>query len=79
MGMCDAIDRGSGQTPQARERACRILAKTIYRELRQNGFAHKEIVAIAGDLISQVTDEMRPEAEIEDDEPMVEPLVASAG
>ncbi len=84
MGMCDCIERESATSPQARDRACRILAKTIYRELRQNGFDHKQIVAIAGELISQVTDEMRPEQAADDDlaEPgdlPAPPLLAVAG
>jgi hypothetical protein len=59
--MGDVIMREATSSPQDRNRACRILAKTIYRELRQNGFDHKEIVAIAGDLISLVTADIRPD------------------
>jgi hypothetical protein len=59
MDMCESIERAAKSTPHVRERASRILAKTIYRELRLNGFDHKQIVAIAGDLISQVTQDMR--------------------
>jgi hypothetical protein len=61
MGMGDLITREATASPQERNRACRILAKTIYRELRQNGFDHKQIVAIAGDLISLVTADIRPD------------------
>jgi hypothetical protein len=58
--MCESIEREAKNQPWARDRAGRILAKTIYRELRLNGFDHKQIVAIAGDLIGQVTQDIRP-------------------
>jgi hypothetical protein len=38
-----------------RKRGVRILAKSIYRELASQGYAEKEIVALAGELISEVT------------------------
>lgn len=33
-------------------RSVRILAKTIYRELRQNGLEEQEVMALAGELLS---------------------------
>lgn len=33
-------------------RSARILAKTIYRELRQNGLDDQEMMALAGELLS---------------------------
>ena len=36
-------------------RAVRILAKTIYRELRQSGLAEQDVMALAGELLSLVT------------------------
>jgi hypothetical protein len=40
-------------------RALRILAKTIYRELRQNGLAEQDVIAIAGELLSLVAGEVK--------------------
>jgi hypothetical protein len=37
------------------QRALRILAKTIYRELRQSGLAAEDVMCVAGELLSQVT------------------------
>jgi hypothetical protein len=49
-----------GDTPGAREpRALAILAKTIYRELRSSGFETRDVIALAGELLSQVTTEVR--------------------
>jgi hypothetical protein len=38
-----------------RERSLRILSKSLYRDLRQNGYEPKQIVALASELIAQVT------------------------
>jgi hypothetical protein len=40
-------------------RALRILAKTIYRELRQSGLAEEDVMALAGELLSLVTCEVK--------------------
>ncbi len=45
------------KTPDLRSdpRAARILAKSIYRELTSQGYDDKQIVALATELISEVT------------------------
>jgi len=45
------------KTPDLRSdpRAARILAKSIYRELTSQGYDDKQIVALATQLISEVT------------------------
>jgi hypothetical protein len=49
-----------GETPGAREpRTLAILAKTIYRELRSSGFEARDVIALAGELLAQVTTEVR--------------------
>jgi hypothetical protein len=49
-----------GETPGAREpRALAILARTIYRELRTSGFEARDVIALAGELLGQVTSEFR--------------------
>jgi len=40
---------------EAKTRAVRILAKSIYRDLEAQGFDEKQIVALATELISEVT------------------------
>lgn len=59
--------RPSSERPQANEfalisrdpRALKILAKTIYRELRQSGLVAEDVMAIAGELLSLVTADVR--------------------
>ena len=55
------------QTPSSepliqRNRSVRILAKSIFRELKQQGYDDKQIVALATELLSEVTDQVRPAA-----------------
>jgi hypothetical protein len=40
---------------EAKSRAVKILAKSIYRDLEAQGFDEKQIVALATELISEVT------------------------
>jgi hypothetical protein len=40
---------------QNREKALQILSKSIYKELRENGYQPKQIVALATEIISLVT------------------------
>jgi hypothetical protein len=49
--------RANGQAARDR-RALAILAKTIYRELRSSGFEARDVIALAGELLGQVTSEV---------------------
>jgi hypothetical protein len=59
MSMLDAARYEATPNGVARDRALRIVAKSIYKELRSNGFEAKEIVALSSELLSLVTDEIR--------------------
>jgi hypothetical protein len=49
-----------GETTGARDpRALAILAKTIYRELRASGFEARDVIALAGELLAEVTSEVK--------------------
>jgi hypothetical protein len=43
---------------EAKTRAVKILAKSMYRDLEAQGFDEKQIVALATELISEVTSRM---------------------
>ncbi len=46
-------------TPGLRDpRAVTILAKTIYRELRSSGYTEKDVMALAGELLGMVANEV---------------------
>ena len=45
------------------QKALKILAKSVYKELRQNGYEPKQIVALASEIISLVTSDIdKPES-----------------
>jgi hypothetical protein len=48
-----------------REKALKILSKSIYKELRQNGYEPKQIVALATELISQVTSDIKDDGQLD--------------
>jgi len=61
--MSQALATVPSETPVInRERALRILSKSLYRDLRQNGYEPKQIVALASELIEQVTSDMAGES-----------------
>lgn len=43
-----------------RDRAVKILAKSIFRELQMNGYETKQIVALSSELLGLVTSSIRP-------------------
>lgn len=49
------IAREAAPTPAA----AKIVAKTIYRELRATGFAERDVMDLASELLALVTAEMR--------------------
>ena len=48
-----------------RERALKILSKSLYRELRQNGYEPKQIVALATEIVALVTSDMKEDVELD--------------
>ena len=44
-----------------REKAIKILAKSIYRQLRATGYDTREIVALSSELIGLITTEIKPD------------------
>ncbi len=56
--------RESAVSSSNRERALKILSKSIYRELRQNGYEPKQIVALATELISLVTTDIKEDSRL---------------
>ncbi|HMY58209.1 MAG TPA: hypothetical protein PK472_08145 [Pseudomonadota bacterium] len=44
-----------------RDRAIKILAKSIFRELKMNGYETRQIVALSSELLGLVTTNMKPD------------------
>lgn len=45
--------------PAQDPRAVAILAKNIYREFRAGGFSERDVMALAGELLSLVTTDVK--------------------
>ena len=56
--------RETTQPSPNRERALKILSKSIYKELRQNGYEPKQIVALATELITLVTTDIKEDSTV---------------
>ena len=48
---------------EARERAVRILVRSLYKELVAQGFDDKQILAVAIELVGKVTDKLSADGE----------------
>ncbi len=48
-----------------REKALKILSKSIYKDLRQNGYEPRQIVALASEIISLVTSDIKDDAPLD--------------
>lgn len=56
-----ARDAAPGQGVRAPDRGVKILAKSLFRDLRTNGYDDRQIVALSTELISLLTREMKDE------------------
>lgn len=52
----------SNPTPSNQPRALRILAKSVFRELKSSGYNPSEILAFANEMLSLVTTDLRDES-----------------
>lgn len=48
-----------------RERALKILSRSIYKDLRQNGYHPGQIVALASEIISLVTLDLKDDDKLD--------------
>jgi hypothetical protein len=61
--MAQLIERELVEKTQARgerEKALKILAKSIFRELRTQGYEAREIVSLSTELLSLITTDIKP-------------------
>jgi hypothetical protein len=65
--MSQALATTREQAPAVpnRERALKILSKSLYRELRQNGYEPKQIVALATEIIGLVTSDIKEDSRLD--------------
>ena len=54
---------GANTMKQAEPRALRILAKSVFRELKTTGYSRSDIVSFATELLSLVSSDIRGQAD----------------
>jgi hypothetical protein len=60
------VVRDAAVTPLPnREKALKILSKSIYKELRQNGYEPRQIVALATEIVSLVTSDIKDDIQLD--------------
>jgi hypothetical protein len=64
IGMDDALT-GAIMSNQDTQRAIEILAKSVYRDLKQNGYSRADVLAFASNILEQVTSEAKAQQQTE--------------
>ena len=54
----DATKKDVVNVAQDRDKALKILAKSIFKELKSQGYETRQIVSLATELLAQVTDDL---------------------
>jgi hypothetical protein len=54
------------ESAQKGPRALRILAKSVFRELKSSGYSRSDIVAFATEILSLVSSDLREESDATD-------------
>ncbi len=67
MAFGEGID---GRTGTASQRALRVLAKSVFKELKRTGYSRGEMVGFASELLDLVTHEMKTDAGEEGEGPV---------
>lgn len=62
--MAQLLDRDALQSQGRgeRDKSIKILAKSIYRELRASGYETRQIVALSSELIGLITTDIKPDS-----------------
>ena len=50
-------------TASAHQRALKILAKSVYRELKSSGYERRDMIAFTTELLDLVTNELKADAD----------------
>ncbi len=54
-------------TKEQNPRKVSIFAKTLYKELKVQGFGARDVISLAGELLGMVTSEVRTQADAEEE------------
>ncbi len=57
MAFGDSIENRS---PAASQQTVRVLAKTLFKEMKRSGYSRAEMVSLASEILEMVTSEFQP-------------------
>ena len=60
---CDTIEKMLKLSPDDRDRASKVVARSFFRILAKNGFSHSDIMDFAGNLLDEVMRDMAARGE----------------
>lgn len=60
--MAQLIEKEATQARGERDKAVKILAKSIFRELKTNGYQAREIVALSTEILDLLSTDIRSDA-----------------
>ena len=63
MKSCETLEKMLKMSPDDRQKAGKVVARSFYKTLRNNGFTHGDIMDFAGHLLDGVIQEMEKEKE----------------
>ena len=59
MAFGDSIENRS---PAASQQTVRVLAKTLFKEMKRSGYSRAEMVSLASEMLDLITTEFQPSA-----------------
>jgi hypothetical protein len=60
--MAQLIDRDAQSARGEREKAVKILAKSIFREMKTNGYQAREIVALSTEILGLLSSDIKSDS-----------------
>ncbi len=52
--------RAASGSPANLDKAVRILAKSLFRQLKDSGYEHRDILTLSSELVGLITTDLRP-------------------
>lgn len=79
MKQCETLERMLKLSAGDREKTGKIVARSFYKILRQNGFTHADIMDVAGNILDGVIKDMKVNGKDREQSRSVRKLVAGSG
>jgi hypothetical protein len=61
--MPQLVERAHAASAKGGDRAVRILAKSLFRQLKESGYANRDILSLSTELVGLITSDLRPDGD----------------